>query len=843
MFIGRRRYAASTRTGSVDLEKGQFVWLQPNTLFGQLPIVQNITQMERQELEPILGANNIQLFRNFNLIKVIPTGRSFLLQGINPDDSKASTKPFLDIQSSPTERGNAQAYVRFLESGTYHKIAQLLEAKVRDRLEEQQTAAQFDKFATLAQPLSFFPQILDSIVNPETFKHLLSLPRIRLKFDAVNRTIAIKDSTNLDLFLLRSNQLNYLILLHVIFQYGYYQAFDYPLPEVVQNSLIVLSVQGKTSVPYCYLEPRIQDIFLQEFQPQEEVMVEFLQADTLENSLLIFSSDQLSTRVYPRLKLTDVRTPELLSMIYNFAYPELKQQSQWQSQWQKAAVIFRFMSLYELFQNEEFKHFHLISIPLSKLLEVDFTAEMKNDLTKLAANDQVEVHFVNDSNDLHIDLRLVFKRTEDPQGVANFSNTVIMSHRNPHFYDCIELITQLWSHSEERLRFLDTTWLNKLVERLRFAGNYWLSYFELQPHLERLAASENPQIASLVRNLYAEGEDSKRLYFRYFLGIYGEELIISLYPIFSSHRSPLTLNPEVTEVNSIKLNIFTSRTQEYAGFCRKVLELAKKLLDLGANLDEERVRFNIPKVIKKIETHTLALLQRYTPTFPEMIDRLQAMLLDMILYAPQSHHHYLDGYPVDDPLSKLKQRFFQLTPDEKSVNLLNPVYTTKYTEDPIMRHNLAAWRSRRYPNQDFLLLMIQTLQFEDQRKQLQLQQDQAHRVEALSLMLDTLLQSVQAITRYEIQVIAQQPNSVLTIPEIQAKIQTLLAASETMETEWQTILEVISHQNQPIQKAKKIVSEPENYSTNGRPQPTVQKSPDAQKIRGAELADLSDVDG
>lgn len=838
MFIGRRRQAASTRTGFPSFEKGRFVWLQPNTLLGKLPIVQNITRIERQELEPVLGANSIRLFRNFNAVQIVPTDSSFLLYGINSDGEKVIEKPFLDIQNSPAKQGTAQAYVRFSESDTYQKIAQLLEAKLRDRLEKEHTAEQFERYAMMTQPLSFFPQILDSIVNPETLKPLLNSPRIRLTFNAGNRTIGIKDFTNLDLFRLHSNQLNFLILLYVILQYRYYQAFDYPLPDVLQSSLIVLSVQGKTPVPYRYLEPRIKDIFLQELELDAEVIIEFLQADALENSLLIFSCGQLSTRIYPRLKLTDVRTPELLSMLYNLAYPQLKLKSKWQ----KAAIIFRFMSLYELFQNEEFKHFNLTRIPLSKLLEIDFTSEVRNDLIKFAINNQIEVHFTNNSNELQIDLRLFFKQPENAQSSSSLSNTVMMSHRNPHFYDCIDLITQLWSLNEERLRFLDTTWINKLTERLRPVGNYWLSCFELQPHIERLATSANDQVASLAEKLYAEKGHSVSLYFRYFLGVNGEDLVISPYPIFLRERSRLVPNPEVTSDNSIWLNIFTSRTQDYAGFCRKVLELAKDLLDLGATPGEERVRFNIPKVIKKIETHTLTLLQRYTPTFPEIIDRVQAMLLDMILYAPQSHGFYLEGYPTDDPLSKLKQRFFQLTPDEKTVNLLNPIYTIKYTEDPIMRQQLAAWRSRRYPNQDFLLLMIQALQFEDQRKQQQLQQDQADRIEALSLMLDTLIQSVQAITRYEIQVIAQQPNTILTTPEIQAKIQTLLTASEVMETEWETILEGISDPDQSNQAGDQTIFQSDNYSMNGKPEPTPNRSPEApQNSCESESGDFSDV--
>ncbi|NJO43664.1 MAG: hypothetical protein HC865_24580 [Cyanobacteria bacterium RU_5_0] len=569
--MGRsRRQSASTRFSTADPEKSRFIWLQPNTLFGKLPIIQQITQLERQELEPILGTSKIQLFRNFRDIRIIPTGNSFLLQGINPSGGRVRVKPILDVQFSSKAKENSQAYVRLSEAKVYRAIAKLLESKLREQLENEHTDSLFAQFAEQSQPLSFFPIILDSIVNPETFKQLSAFVRVRLEFHPENHTIAIKNSENISLFLLQPKQLAYLILLHVISEYEYYQAFDYPLPEVIQNSLMILSIQGKTSIPSKYLEPRVKDLFPQEFQACEDVIIEFLQADTPDKSLLIFSSSQLNTRLYPRLKLADAVALELLGMLYSFTYPLLKQQGRWE----RAATLFRFMSLYELFQDEEFKHFRLTRISLKKLLEISFGSVTQTDLVSTAVDEQLEVQFVNANDNLHIDLRLSFTSPEEMQSYHSIVNTVSISHRHPHFYACLELITQLWSSSEERLRFLDANWMNKLVEQLRQAGNYWISYFELQPHLQKLSESPNPEIARLVQKLYVNATQP-RPYFRYFLGIQGEDLIISPYPIFLENWSSATINFEITEENSLRLNIFASRSPHFFGFCRKVLALAK----------------------------------------------------------------------------------------------------------------------------------------------------------------------------------------------------------------------------------------------------------------------------
>ncbi|MBD2066488.1 hypothetical protein H6F93_02940 [Leptolyngbya sp. FACHB-671] len=453
--------------------------------------------------------------------------------------------------------------------------------------------------------------------------------------------------------------------------------------------------------------------------------------------------------------------------------------------------------MYELFQDEEFKHFQLTKIPLQKLLEVDLSSEIRADLTSLAANEKIEVHFTDISEGMHIDLRLSFRSEAASASQTPILPEVTISHRNPQFFVCLETITQLWTASEERLRFLDTTLINKLVERLRPAGNYWLSYFELQPHLDRLAESSNAEVAGLVQKLFDHQHSLPKPYFRYFLGIQGESLIIAPYPIFLGKWATATINPEITEENSLQLNIFTSRSRGYMGFCRKALGLAKDLLDLGATPGEERVRFNIPKVVNKIETHTLAFIQRHTPPFLELVDRIQSMLLDISLYAPQAYAPYLAGYPTEDPLSKLKQRFVHLTPSETTVNILSPIYTALYTQDALMLQYLQEWQALRYPNQQVLDLLLQALQIANQQKQVQLQTHKAKRIQALELMLDTLLKSVQVITQYEVQIIAHQPQSILTTPEIQQKIQLLLMASENMESEWKTILQRLVRQQPP----------------------------------------------
>jgi hypothetical protein len=769
-------------------ERNRLAWLQPNTLFGQLPIAQLITQVDRNELDPILGPNNSQLFRHFRHIKIIPTSNSFLLQGTDPINGKSTSKPFLDIQDAPTiaAAGHARAYIRYPEPTIYQAIANLLEAKLISQLDTQEMAAQFDKRAAQSQPLNFFPRILDSILTPTAFQYLSALPRIKLDFSVSNRELRVKDVTNQNLLVLKPNEISYLILLKVISKYGYYQAYDYPLLEIIQKSLIVLAIENRNTLPYAYLKPRIKEIFPQELQEQEEVVVEFIQAETPDESLLIFASPPLNTRLYPRLKLTDERVPELLGMLYGFAYPQLKQAGKWQ----KAATIFRFISLYELLQDEEFSHFPLTRIPLQSLLQVEFDADTKVDLTKLAVDNELEVDFTNASEGLMPDLRVSFSSPRNSQTYLNaIAPIVTISHRNPQFYACIEAIAQQWSANEERLRFLDTVWINKLIERLKPAGNYWLSYSELQPQLERLSQSPNLAVASLVQKLYSYEISSPNPYFRYFLGIKGENLIIAPYPIFLEKNSTEQINPEITAKNSLQLNILTSRTPDYLGFCRKVLELAKKLLDLGAAPGEERVRFNIPLVVNKIETHTLTFLQRHTPFFPEVIDRLNIMLLDMCWYAPQTYSRYLAGYPTNDPLSKLQQRFWQLTPDAATVNILDPTYTTLYTKDPIIRQCLRSWRSLHYPNQRVFTILLQSLELADKQKRIQLHLNKTERTKALELMLDTLLKSVQAITQYEVQIIAQQPQSILSSHKIQEKIQALLTASETIETECHIILE------------------------------------------------------
>jgi hypothetical protein len=161
----------------------------------------------------------------------------------------------------------------------------------------------------------------------------------------------------------------------------------------------------------------------------------------------------------------------------------------------------------------------------------------------------------------------------------------------------------------------------------------------------------------------------------------------------------------------------------------------------------------------------------------------------MCWYAPQTYSRYLAGYPTNDPLSKLQQRFWQLTPDAATVNILDPTYTTLYTKDPIIRQCLRSWRSLHYPNQRVFTILLQSLELADKQKRIQLHLNKTERTKALELMLDTLLKSVQAITQYEVQIIAQQPQSILSSHKIQEKIQALLTASETIETECHIILE------------------------------------------------------